>query len=104
MRKKIENALIEMGIYPNLKGFGYICEAVEILENNNRDMKIVDGVYREISEKIGVTKLSVERAIRHAITKADRKGEAFKKYIGIENATNAAFLHTLALRMKEEDF
>lgn len=101
MRKKVENALIEMGIYPNLKGFGYICEAVEILEKNNRDMKIVDGVYQEIAEKVGVTKLSVERAIRHAIAKVDKNGEAFKKYIGIENITNSVFLHTLALRLKE---
>lgn len=102
MRKKVENALIEMGIYPNLKGFDYICEAVEILEKNNRDMKIVDGVYQEIAEKLGVTKLSVERAIRHAITKVDKDGEAFKRYIGIENVTNSVFLHMLAVRLKDD--
>lgn len=102
MRKKVENALIEMGIYPNLKGFDYICEAVEILEKNNRDMKIVDGVYREVAEKVGANKLSVEKAIRHAITKADKNGETFKKYIGIENVTNSVFLHTLAVRLKED--
>lgn len=102
MRKKVENALIEMGIYPNLKGFDYICEGVEVLQKNNRDMKIVDGVYREVAEKVGARSANVERGIRHAIAKADRDGEAFKKYIGIENVTNSVFLHTLAIRLKED--
>lgn len=101
MRNKIENALIEMGIYPNLKGFDYICEAVEVLQKNNRNMKIVDGVYREVAEKVGARSVNVERGIRHAISKADRTSDSFKTYIGIDDATNSTFLHTLALRMKE---
>lgn len=102
MKKKVEKALIEMGIYPNLLGFDYICKAVEILDSSNGRMKIVDGLYADIAKEYKSTIRRVERAIRHAISKIDKDSDAYKKYIGIKEPTNAAVLYTLAVRLRED--
>ena len=52
MRKKIENALIELGVPANLRGFAYICDAMEIYaedESYVTSKKIV--LYDKIAKK-----------------------------------------------------
>ena len=100
MKKKVEEILIEMGVYPNLSGFDYICKAVEIISESKERMKIVDGLYADVAKAFDSTNHKVERAMRHAISKMDRESEAFKKYIGIKDTTNSAVLYTLATRLK----
>lgn len=58
MKKKIEEVLIELGVYPNLSGFDYICKAVEILNSTNERMKIVDGLYVDIAKEFNSQKKS----------------------------------------------
>lgn len=102
MKKKVEDVLIEMGVYPNLTGFNYICRAVEIISESKGKMKIADGLYVDVAKTFGSTNYKVERAIRHAISKMDKDSEAFKEYIGIKDTTNSAVLYTLAVRLKED--
>lgn len=102
MSIKTENALLELGIAPNLKGFDYICEAVEILSKSKDRMKIVDGLYVDIASKFSANKTQVERNIRHAISKMDKDSEAWNKYLGIKDTTNSAVLYTLAMKLQED--
>lgn len=102
MRKKIENALFELGITPDLKGFDYICSAVEIIQNSEERMKIVDGLYVDVAKEFKTTSSRVERAIRSAFTRLDKESEAFTKYINSDRLTNSALLYTLAYRLKED--
>lgn len=44
MKKKVEDLLIELGIYPNLYGFAYICKAVEIISSNKERMKLCNSM------------------------------------------------------------
>ncbi len=103
MRKKIENALFELGITPELKGFDYICSAVEIIQSTEERMKIVDGLYVDVAKEFKATNTKVERAIRSAFTRLDKESEAFNKYLGISNMTNSALLYTLAYRLREDN-
>ena len=102
MKKKVEEALIELGVYPNLTGFNYICRAVEIISESKEKMKIVDGLYVDVAKEFNSTKSKVERAIRHAITKMDKDSETYKKYVGTKDKTNSVVLYTLAFRLKED--
>lgn len=102
MKKKVENVLIELGVTPNLSGFGYLCKAIEVINGSKERMKLVDGIYVEVANQFNSTKHSVERGIRSAISRMNRDGEAWKKYVGVNDVTNATVLYTLALRMKED--
>lgn len=103
MRKKIENALFELGITPDLVGFNQICSAVEIILNTERKEKAVCKVYEDVAKELDTTASRVERGIRHAFTKIDKESEAFNKYLGIRNMTNSALLYTLAYRLREDN-
>lgn len=102
MRKKVEEILIKMGVYPNLLGFGYICKAIELINSSKERMKIVDRIYVDIAEEFNSSKSRVERNIRHAISKMDKNSEAYKQYIGIEDVSNSAVLYTLAINLRED--
>ena len=100
MRKKVEEVLIEMGVYPNLLGFDYICRAINYISEDVR-LRMCE-VYRLVANDVETNPTSVEKSIRHALSKIDKNGEAYKKYIGIKDTTNSAVLYTLAVKMKED--
>ncbi len=102
MRRKIENALFELGITPDLAGFNQICSAVEIISTPERKEKAICKVYEDVANKLDTTAPRVERGIRHAFTKIDKESEVFNKYLGISNMTNSALLYTLACRLRED--
>ena len=98
MAKKIEDVLIEIGIYPHLLGFNYICKAVSyLMENNSVKMCVL---YEMIADECESTARRVEIAIRTALTKADQNCDTYKKYMSVKNTSNAAMLFTLATRLK----
>ena len=98
MENKVEDLLIKMGIYPNLSGFNYICKAVSYIigESSARTRHI----YKTVAKDFETTESRVERAIRHAFSKADEDSEAYKKYIGIKHTSNLEMLYTLANKIK----
>lgn len=95
--KEIENRLVYLGITPNLRGFGYICDAIELAENSSY-IKMED-VYACVSEKHkSANRSSIERAIRYSITKVNK--ERWKS-LGGNGVTNSEFLSTLALMARK---
>lgn len=107
MRKKVGDALLQLGITPDLKGFNYIIDMVEMIDKGKVGKVTV--AYKIIGKKRNSTGERVERAIRHAIGNIDTSSEAFQTYIG-SNAlklgsgvmTNSAFLNTFHYRLKEQ--
>ena len=106
MKNKAINALIEMGMPANIKGFHYIAEAMALLEEDPPSWKPgkTGKVYRRLSEMSGDTPSKVERAIRHAFTIVLTEGylDAVEKYLTLQNTTNGNLLATLYLRLSQE--
>lgn len=79
----IEDMLMNLGIYPSLKGFKFISEAIVISINNPGNIKISD-IYKEIGELYNASGTSVERCIRHAIQIFENTESSYK-YIVFEH-------------------
>lgn len=104
-RSKVEDVLFAIGIPANVKGFKYITDAMEVLENDGCGISVTKWLYPEIAKKNKATPSRVERAIRHAfeIAKSARGDyENFEKYIGFVNTTNSAALISLYKHIKRE--
>ena len=71
MEKKIIEKLLEIGVLPHTKGFGYLKRAIEItIKNKCKLPKMTKDVYPKIAEENNDTPSKVERACRHARSKA----------------------------------
>lgn len=105
MRKRVTDALIEMGVPANLRGFQYIVEAMEIYANDESYVTSKKlALYSEIAKKHGVTVYSVERCMRHAFAKAVVYGNlnSLNKYMtAAQKPTNGNLLACLYLKVKE---
>ena len=103
-RKRTEQILLQMGVPCCIKGFRYIADAVEILEND-MDVSMTKYLYPTIASRHATTASRVERAIRHAFEVArSEKGDfdIVNQYIGFMNCTNSASLCSLTMHLKEE--
>lgn len=100
MKKKVEDVLIGLGIYPNLSGFDYICKAIYYIMSD-RTVRICN-VYKLVAKDFGTTSSRVERAIRHTLSKIDKESEEYKQYMSVKDKTNSAILYTFAVRLKED--
>lgn len=76
MRDKTIDVLLQMGVPASIKGFTYICDAIELFDTDPYypDGKICS-LYFEIARLHETTASRVERAIRHAFEVALTKGE-----------------------------
>ena len=106
MQRRTVDALIAIGIPANLKGFHYICDAIELFDSDKYWLNgKITALYSRIAAINGTTDSSVERAIRHAFKKIITRGnpEAVTKYLSTKSCTNSSLLKTLYLRLKEEE-
>ena len=91
LEEKIKKELFEHGIYPDLSGYGYILEAVKIIDGHrkqNRRYKLMY-IYQLIAIKFdAINNSSVERAIRYIRDILIEKGH-------IESMTTGRFLARL---------
>lgn len=97
-----EKTLCSIGITPNFKGYGYILEAVDILQEHPR--KSMEGLYKEIQHRYKVkTWQAVRNAIKYCVSRLQVKSnrEAFEKIFDIRlqedtNIKNSVFLQLIA--------
>mgnify|MGYP001625266858 FL=1 len=104
MEKKIEDALIAMGIPASISGFDFIKDAVLILDRDGMKVKWT-GVCAEIGNKCGKSASKVERAIRHAFEVARSVRcdyDSVNHYIGFSNTNNASSICLLYRTIKRE--
>ena len=102
MKDKIQEKLILLGITPNLKGFHYVCEAILlIIENPAIQYEITAGIYGSLALKDNVAPATVERCIRHAISKVDKDKK--EKWCGTSCPKNSEFLSVFAMKIQKEE-
>lgn len=104
MKNKAINALIEMGMPADIRGFNYIVDAMCLFESDELRKGNITALYAEIAKMNGTTASRVERATRHAFQVLLTKGnlESVEKYLTMQNTTNGNLLHVLYLRLKQE--
>ena len=105
MRRKTIDALIEMGMPADIKGFHYIVDAMEMFTNEEIWLGKTTVLYHEVGKKNNTTASRVERAIRHAFGSVLERGnlENVAKYLTFQNTTNGNLLNVLYLRLTQED-
>lgn len=71
LTKKVSTLLLQLGVPPHIKGYGYLREAIivavkypQAIDNMMREL------YPRVADKFNITKSKVERGIRHAIDQA----------------------------------
>ncbi|MDE6492606.1 MAG: sporulation initiation factor Spo0A C-terminal domain-containing protein [Lactobacillus sp.] len=104
MKNKAINALIEMGMPANIKGFRYIAEAMALFEEDEIWMMKTCMLYYKLSAMYNTTPGAVERAIRHAfsILVTRRELKTVEKYLSLQDTTNGNLLNAFFLRLSQE--
>ena len=101
MANKTGDTLLQLGITPDLKGFQYIIDMVELINGGDKSGTI--NQYKIIAEKRNTTYTRVERRVRHAMEELKPKSKEYERIIGTNAVlNNSRFLYTLAYRLKEE--
>lgn len=101
LRKEVTNIMRECGIPANVLGFNYLRDSIIISINEPATVNLITKkLYPEIAQIYGTTPSRAERAIRHAIELAWKRGdsEALNKYFGckVGRPTNSEFIATIS--------
>lgn len=106
MRNRAINALIEMGVSADTKGFYYIVDAMCMLAENESYVRGNTGaLYECIAKKNSASYSRVERAIRHAFQSILTDGNTFMvdKYLSRSNTATGNLLRVLYIRLTQEE-
>ena len=85
---KVEQYLLQNGFKPNLKGFGYLSDAIEFCQKDKTCLRAIIKLYKKIAEVNKDTYTRVERAIRNAI------------YVSGKKMTNSQFIAMAVIELK----
>ena len=96
----LHKILMSYKIMPNLEGFTYICDAMDILWKKGKSSYPSMQIYKEIAAKHDVSHQSVERSIRYAIRRANTDHDTIFGFL--DNITCSVFLSTLYVRLCNE--
>lgn len=102
--RQIERILREIGIPVKFRGYWYIIDALQEMDNwNLRYLKVTE-LYRIVGKRYGVKWTAVERDIRHSLRTARKNGnkKAINHYIGELYPQNKESLLSLYMAIKNE--
>lgn len=115
LKNRVENLVYDIGVTPNLKGFSYISQIVEIFYKTRFTTDNVRSIYNLLvisEQKRGntVTVKQIERNIRHAVANAftnksmgvELRTKIFRDPF-LESCSNTLFLHSIVMYMIHED-
>lgn len=97
---KKEELLMELGIYPHLRGFHYIIDALEMI---GRGDDAVNKLYQTIACERNISKYSVERDIRYALAQMNKECGFYQKYMKNCPKKNLAVLACMNYGLKAEE-
>ena len=106
IKNKAMDALIEMGVPANNKGFKYITDAMCLFDEDEMwRYGSTTLLYEKIAAMNKTSASSVERAIRHAFGETLAKGnlEAVEKYLSFQNTKNGNLLAVFYIKLSRED-
>lgn len=93
----IRRLLMELGVAPNIKGYGYVVYAMELIRQRGEIVieNIEDGVYDGVAKQFNVTHVQAERNIRYLINRLCNTKYITKNYYKVfgsmEKLSNAQF-------------
>lgn len=90
--KKLRELLLNLGFYSNLQGYHFIIKAYNIISKQKIHTSMTT-IYEKIGKEFEKSPSSIERAIRHIITKTYKKGILNKIYDSCPD--NSEFLYDL---------
>lgn len=94
---EVYNALRELEIAPNLRGYEMLKSAMRIIKQDKMAIYSVIKLYEAVAKEHNSTAGKVERNIRHALQSANSDFLTQKKVLGIaRELTNSEFMATLA--------
>lgn len=67
MKPKTEKLILSLGAMPNLRGFRYLGDAIDIYAGHKGPVSITKELYPAVAELHNTTDRRVERCIRHVI-------------------------------------
>ena len=107
MKNKTTKTLLTLGVPPEMSGYLYAREAIQIILNTPNSAYRWCDTYDKVGEKFSTTGKRVERSIRHAIKKTQENGtvgyvEMFHMNM-IKPPTVSHFLATVAEYLKMQD-
>lgn len=106
MRKETYDLLRKYDFTPEIKGFAYLGEAIEMCcKNMSLINNLTKGLYIDIAKKYETTPSRTERAIRHLIDRscASKKGILFSAFSNKKPKNGQVIsLLTYELRFQEE--
>lgn len=109
IERKVANALKELGVPANLRGYSYLRTAIAVSIDDSENLeKITKMLYPNVANVYNTTTARVERSIRHAIETAYTRGnvDVFDEYFGYTidvnkaKPTNSEFIAMIANRLK----
>lgn len=100
-RDKVGELLFSVGISPSLKGFQYIIYSVLLYEQDNNQP--ITNIYVDVASKHNATPTSVERAMRHAFSKMDRKSQKVVDIFGEYASTNKEYIAIICWNLRERE-
>lgn len=100
---RVAKLLRQLGVMPNMKGYQYVLEAIVIaMEDPEAVCGVTKVIYPQIARRHKTSSPAVERAIRHAVTKAWENGNQrlFRQMFpdlgkGFHCPSNAVFIGVL---------
>jgi hypothetical protein len=104
----VTGIIYKMGVPANLKGYGFLREAIILsVKNPNIISAVTKELYPAVAEVFGTTGSRVERAVRHAITVAWQRMDSriMKEYFGYrmsfsaDKPSNSEFIATITDRL-----
>lgn len=90
--KKIRELLLNLGFYSNLQGYHFIIKAYNIISKQKIHTSMTT-IYEKIGKEFEKSPSSIERGIRHSITRTYKKGNLDKVYNKLPE--NSVFLYDL---------
>ena len=109
MKDKTKKLLLSLGVMPNLRGFRYLCDAIDLYNQRGGDISITKELYPAIAAKHNTTSSRMERCIRTVIdTMTDHvPADTIADILGVppSNLTgtykNSELIALCALKVKE---
>ena len=69
MKDKTKKLLLSLGVMPNLRGFRYLGDAIDLYAERGGNIAFVKELYPSVGAKYGASGIRVERNIRSSILK-----------------------------------
>lgn len=102
-KEAIQDALLEMGLMPHVKGFNYLVDAVMYIDENSQ--YYIGDIYQALADKYQTSVSRAERSIRYAlmcIRNNISKHEVIERYLGMDRLSNSKSLVKFHLMLRRE--